>query len=92
MSNGKNTLGKIKESLKSESKKFSNTAHERTVGYIEGGLGVVAGLAWNEAVRALIEYLVPISKNTILAKFGYALTITLIVVLIATYLTRTLKK
>lgn len=92
MSDGKNAFGKIKESLKSESKKISDTAHERTIGYIEGGLGMVAGLAWNEAVKTLIEYLVPTSSNTIFAKFGYALTVTFIVVLIITYLRRTLRK
>jgi len=46
----------------------------------------VAGLAWNEAIKALIEYLYPLDKNSLLAKFVYAALITIIVVVFTTYL------
>ncbi|OGF96560.1 hypothetical protein A3H08_04180 [Candidatus Giovannonibacteria bacterium RIFCSPLOWO2_12_FULL_44_32] len=59
---------------------------QQTKGYIMAGLGLVAGLAWNEAIKALIEYLYPLDKNSLLAKFVYAALITIIVVVFTTYL------
>ncbi|MEK7547235.1 MAG: DUF5654 family protein [Patescibacteria group bacterium] len=60
----------------------------RTMGYIGAGFGLVAGLAWNDAIKALIEYLFPFSQTTILAKFLYALVITVAVVMVLNYLER----
>lgn len=45
---------------------------EKTLGYIVTALGLVAGLAWNDAVKAAIEYTFPLTKDTIQAKFVYA--------------------
>lgn len=59
---------------------------KQTLGYIVGALGLVAGLAWNEAVKALIEYFFPLSQNTLLAKFIYAAAITIAVVLFSRYI------
>jgi hypothetical protein len=56
---------------------------EQTSGYITAALGLVAGLAWNDAIRTLIETLLPLSKTGIIAKFLYAVLITLVVVLIS---------
>jgi hypothetical protein len=61
---------------------------ERTAGYIGTALGLVAGLAWNDAIKALIETLFPSPQNNILAKFGYAIVITIIVVMLTIYLVR----
>lgn len=58
------------------------------MGYVTAGLGVVAGLAWNDAIRSLIEYVFPLQRNTVLIKFVYALIITLVVVVIGIYLAR----
>jgi len=60
--------------------------------YIAAALGLVAGLAWNEAIKALIDYVFPLSKNTLIAKFSYAGLITLVVVLITIYLARVLEE
>ena len=65
-----------------------NEVREKTFGYIIGALGLVAGLAWNEAIKSVIDYFFPSSQNGLLAKFLYALLITLIVVVISTYLVR----
>ncbi|OGF77776.1 hypothetical protein A3I27_02095 [Candidatus Giovannonibacteria bacterium RIFCSPLOWO2_02_FULL_43_11b] len=65
-----------------------NEIREKTFGYILAALGLVAGLAWNEAIKSLIEYFYPASKNGLSAKFIYAFLITIIVVLISTYLVR----
>ncbi len=58
----------------------------RTMGYIGAGFGLVAGLAWNDAIKGLIEYLFPFSQTTILAKFLYAIVITIAVVILLSYL------
>ena len=60
----------------------------RTMGYILGGLGLVVGLAWNDAIKVLIEYIFPLSRNTLLAKFLYAALLTLFVVILTTYFLR----
>jgi len=65
---------------------------ERTMSFVVGGLGLVAGLAWNDAVKALIEYLLPLGRDSVLAKFIYALVISIIVVVFSVYLTRVLAR
>ena len=42
--------------LKEEGNEIKKEIHEHTLGYIVAALGLVAGLAWNEAVKSLIEY------------------------------------
>ncbi len=62
---------------------------EKTTMYIMGGLGIVVGLAWNEAIKGLIEYFLPFAgAGTLIAKFTYAIILTLIIVVVATYLFR----
>lgn len=55
---------------------------KRMVGYLSAALGLVAGLAWNDAVKSAIDYFIPNSNNTIIVKFVYAAGITLVIVLI----------
>jgi hypothetical protein len=71
-----------------EANDLQRQIRERTVGYITGGLGVVAGLAWNEFIRTIIEVLFPLKKDTIPAKFIYAVIITVVVVVFTIYLTK----
>lgn len=65
---------------------------ERVVGYLTAALGLVAGLAWNDAISALIALWFPIERNSILAKFIYAGVVTVVVVLITTYVVRLLRR
>lgn len=70
---------------------MSKLTHEfkaKTVGYIVGALGLVAGLAWNEAIKGFIDYLYPLGKDSLPAKFIYAIAITIIVALLGWYMTR----
>ncbi|PJE50488.1 MAG: hypothetical protein COV29_03715 [Candidatus Yanofskybacteria bacterium CG10_big_fil_rev_8_21_14_0_10_36_16] len=67
---------------------LSKEVKEKTKGYILTALGLVAGLAWNDAIKALIDSIFKIDKNTIIAKFIYATIITVIVVTLATSLLR----
>lgn len=76
----KNEIGNIKKELKS-----------KTFSYIAASLGVVAGLAWNEAIKSLIEYLFPLSAQTILMKFIYAAIVTFIVIIVLIILNKVLK-
>jgi len=56
-----------------------------------GGLGLVAALAWNDAVRSLFTKLFP--QNEALAyKFGYAILVTAIVVFLSIRLRRLLEE
>ncbi|MCR4281187.1 MAG: DUF5654 family protein [Candidatus Kaiserbacteria bacterium] len=59
--------------------------------FVGGAFGLVAGLAWNDAVKELILYLYPAATDTVMAKFVYAIFITIIVVIIITYLERVFK-
>lgn len=61
---------------------------ERTFGYILTALGLVAGLAWNEAITAFIAEVFPLSQNGLIAKVVYALIITCVVVMVNVYLVR----
>ena len=76
------------EEEKQTKKPLHNEIRERTVGYIVAALGIVAGLAWNEAIRAFIDYAFPLSANSLLAKFGYAVIMTIVVVILSMYITR----
>ncbi|MEK7107362.1 MAG: DUF5654 family protein, partial [Patescibacteria group bacterium] len=55
-----------------------------------GGFGFVAGLAWNDAIKELIQYMFPLATDTLAAKFIYAGLITVVVVIIITYLEKLL--
>ena len=76
------------ETIKSKSQNIKNEFRKKIVGYIVAAFGLVAGLAWNEAVKALIDHLFPMSQNGLWAKFAYAVLITLVLVIITIYLTK----
>ena len=70
--------------------KFKQNIRETSATYLIAAFSLVAGLAWNEAIKALIEYIFPLDKNTLIAKFSYAVIITLFVIFITAYLKRIL--
>jgi hypothetical protein len=65
---------------------------ERTLGYILTALGLVAGLAWNDAIKALIEYVIPLGNGTLLLKFIYAIVVTIAIVIAIVNLSRFIEK
>ncbi|HEX9722068.1 MAG TPA: DUF5654 family protein [Candidatus Paceibacterota bacterium] len=69
-------------------KKFKQEFRARTVGFIATALGLVVGLAWNDAVASLIAVVFPIDKNSIIAKFLYAGILTVVVVTVIVLLMR----
>lgn len=77
-----------KKEIEQIGKEIKSEALNKTANYITAALGFVAGLAWNDAIKSLLEYFFPLSGNIVLAKFIYALLVTVIVVVITTYLLR----
>lgn len=54
------------------------------------GFGLVAALAWNEAIKALFARIFPNPQGNILALLAYAFIITVIVVLVTVQLGRSI--
>lgn len=59
---------------------------EKTFGYILAALGLVAGLAWSDAIKALIEKIYPTEGAGIIVKFIYAIIITTLIIVVSSYL------
>ena len=84
----------MKEKVESIVKNVSELNMEikkKIAGYVTAGFGLVAGFAWNDAIRTFIEEFFPKSQNTIIAKFVYAVAITVVLVVISIYLVRILR-
>ncbi|KKS38788.1 MAG: hypothetical protein A3G49_05805 [Candidatus Sungbacteria bacterium RIFCSPLOWO2_12_FULL_41_11] len=79
------------EEYKKNEKGLRRQIREQTISYIVAAFGLVAGLAWNEAIKSLIEYIFPVSSNSLFAKFFYAILITLVAVIITTYLLKAVR-
>ena len=87
-------MEKIKEkivTLKDKGAELEKEIRERTLGYILTSFGLVAGLAWNEAIKGFIERFFSDSGGGLLAKFLYAIVVTIAVVVISLYLSRIFK-
>ncbi len=67
---------------------ISKQVKTKVAGYILAAFGLVAGLAWNDAVRAAIDRFFPLDQGNILIKFVYALVITIVVVFIGWFLSQ----
>ncbi|MFA7278285.1 MAG: DUF5654 family protein [Candidatus Gracilibacteria bacterium] len=85
-------MAKLTEKLKEQSAAVKREVKKQLLTYIIASLGLVAGLAWNEAIKALIEYFFPASQNTLLAKFLYAGGVTMLIVVVSYYLAELIKK
>ena len=70
------------------SKEIKRELKEKTTGYILGAFGLVVGLAWNEAISRLIDDVFKFNKNGILAKFIYAIILTILLIFATRYLVR----
>lgn len=51
----------------------------KMVAYVGAGLGLVIGLAWNDAIISFIAYLYPDQGNGVIAKLVYAVVVTVVV-------------
>ncbi len=75
----KHILSKIEETRRA--------AKEKMITLILAGFGLVAALAWNDAIQTLFKSLFP-QNQEIIGKFVYAFLVTLIVVVISLQLQR----
>lgn len=82
----------IKSKIKSEVTSVKQEIRNKVAGYIVAAFGLVAGLAWNDAIKALIDYFFPAEQNGLKAKFSYAILITVVVVIVSVYVVKFLKK
>ncbi len=80
------------QKLQREKTKIEKEIRDRVIAYVAAAFGLVVGLAWNEAVKSLIEYFLPLGGNTIFAKFLYAAILTFIAVIGSVYAIRLLKQ
>lgn len=67
---------------------LKNAVREKIVTFVTAAFGLVAGLAWNEAVQALISKFFQADENSLAAKFIYAVAVTIIATLVIVYLER----
>ena len=67
---------------------ISKQVKARVTGYILAAFGLVAGLAWNDAVKTAIDRFFPLDQGNLIIKFLYALVITVIVVIIGWILSK----
>jgi len=85
-------MEKIKEKIKIGASALNHEVRNKVAGYITAAFGLVAGLAWNDAIKSLIDYLFPLEKNGLWAKFIYAVLITLVLVTVSIFAMRIFKK
>lgn len=81
----------MKEKIKQKVSDINKEVRSRVAGYIAAAFGLVAGLAWNDAIKSFIEYFFPLKENSLWAKFGYAAFITIVLVVISIYIVKVLK-
>lgn len=67
--------------------RLQKEAFLKAMTYITAAFGLVAGLAWNEAIKALLNLYFKEGSN-IISKFIYAVFITIIVVMVTMYIGR----
>ena len=77
--------------IREEGKRQLREVRERTLGYVIAALSLVAGLSWNDAIKAIVESLFPIQQDSWQLKLLYALFITFAVVFMSIYLARLFK-
>jgi len=74
-----------------KARKTSAAIQKKSITFILGGFGLVAALAWNEAIKSLFENLFK-DKGSIISKFAYAVIVTIIVVLVSMHLQKSPNK
>jgi len=79
------------EQISEEKKKsLRGDVRQRTMGYILTALGLVAGLAWNDAITAIIKFFFPFEGSGVIIKVVYAVIVTVLIVMLSNTLMRVL--
>ncbi|MDP4010564.1 MAG: DUF5654 family protein [Candidatus Spechtbacteria bacterium] len=82
----------VSKEKKQHAKEIKREIRKKTAGYIIAGLALVGGLAWNDAISALIELYFPANSNGVLAKIIYAVFVTVLVAVASYYITKFLSE
>ena len=82
----------ILEEVRKEFEGLKSDIRQKTMGYVLIALGLIAGLAWNDAIKALIDQLYPSSSDTLTAKFLYATIVTVVIIILIRILTKAIRK
>ncbi|PIQ67786.1 hypothetical protein COY25_02860 [Candidatus Uhrbacteria bacterium CG_4_10_14_0_2_um_filter_41_7] len=77
---------------KVEAEQFAGKVWEKVTGYLLTAFGLVAGLAWNDAIKAIIQSIWPLETDGIKAQLVYAVSMTFLVVLVASLFVKLSKK
>jgi len=85
-------MNELKQRFEREAAEVEKQVRTRILTYLGAGLGFVAGLAWNDAISSLIKYLFPTAYNGLIAKFAYAVGITVIITIFLVYLEKILRE
>jgi hypothetical protein len=75
------------KNIKKEIEETKRELKKQTITLILGGFGVVAALAWNEAIKSFFETFLP-KENALIGKFFYAILVTIIVAILSSRLTK----
>lgn len=81
-------MNSLKKNSLETAQKASHAVRKKTTGYIAAGLGLIAGLAWNDAIKEIIDAFIPTLGSTIVAKLLYAVILTLVVSVVLMFLER----
>lgn len=73
-------------------KEMRQEFRKQTATYVLAGLGLVTGLAWNDAIKTTIESFFTLSKDSIPAKFVYAIIITVLIAVAGMYINKANEK
>jgi hypothetical protein len=81
------SLMQILEEAKKDIAETKNVFFQQTITLINGAFAFVAALAWNEAIKALLDKYVQ-AGSELYSRFLYALVVTVIVVIITSRLSK----
>ena len=79
------------EKIKSGSREIRRVVRDRIFTSASAALGFIIGLAWNDAISSLIKYIFPSERNSLWAKFIYAMIITAVIASAIYYAERLLR-
>jgi len=85
-------MNNLVQKIKKEKLTLQRDFRQKLTNYLLAAFGLVAGLAWNDAVKSLIEQIFPFQRYNLIAKFIYAVFLTLILVILGIYLNRIFEK
>ncbi len=79
---------RIREFFLGKNHTLRHEMEKRAVTFIFASLGVITGLAWNDAFQSFIKQTLQLDTNSTLAKFFYAAFLTIIVVVLTVLIGR----